>query len=680
MKPLSNDPLLQPLQIKHLTLRNRIFSTAHAPLYYLEDNGVPGEKYAMYTEEKAKGGVGLTIIGGSSNVAIDSANVFDNFDAFDPRVVDFYRDVSRRVHGHGAAIMVQITHLGRRSVDVRGDWLPTVSPSAIRERAHRSFPKEMEDFDFERLVRAYGDAAALAKEGGLDGVQVQASAGHLIDQFFATRTNARDDEYSLATGKLKFALDVLREVRRRVGDDFIVGVKIAGDEGAEGGVRLSESIEIARALGASGLVDFLDVIYGSGYNDAELADIISGFGRAQGEHLGMAGSIRAAVDLPVFHAGRIADLATARHALREGFVDAVGMTRAHIADPHIVTKLLAGKEDDIRPCVGALSCMSPNGTYCVHNPATGREQYIPQLIQPTSGRIERVVVVGGGPAGLEAARVCAERGHEVTLLEAADVLGGQLLLASRSHRHSEKAAIIHWLAAQVKAAGATVRLNTYADAADVLQLDPTVVIVATGGMPNTDVLDEGNEYAESTWDAVGSSRTTDGSVLVYDDHGTEQAALAAEHLAGLGARVELVTPDRTPLQDVVPLLTPDYLRALYGKGVVLTADHELVTARKEGTALRLELRNVFTGEIQERTVERLVVEHGTLPVTEVYDELRSKSVNGGQTDLAAFAKGARQPTLDAPTGSIALFRIGDAVAHRGIQAAIFDARRLCMNL
>ncbi len=677
---MSNDALLEPLRIKHLTLRNRILSTGHAPSGYLEGNGVPGERYAMYQEEKAKGGIGLTIIGGSSNVAPDSANVFDNFDAFDPRVVDFYRDVSRRVHSHGAAIMVQITHLGRRSMDVRGDWLPTVSPSPIRERAHRSFPKQMEDFDFERLVRAYGDAAAMAQEGGLDGIEVMAAAGHLIDQFWTERTNTRDDEYSLASGKLTFAFEVLREVRRRVGDDFIVGIRIAGDEGVTGGVQLAGSIEVARTLSESGLVDFIDVLYGSGFSEDELADLIPGFGRAQGRHLEMAGAIRAVVDVPVFHAGRIADLATARHALREGFVDAVGMTRAHIADPHIVTKLLAGHEDDIRPCVGALSCLSPHGTFCVHNPATGREQYIPQLVQRTSGRVERVVVVGGGPAGLEAARVCAERGHEVTLLEAADVLGGQLLLAARSQRHSEKAAIIHWLAAQVRAAGATIRLNTYADAADVLQFDPTVVIVATGGMPNTDVLAEGNEYAESTWDAVGSSRATNGSVLVYDDHGTEQAALAAEHLAGLGARVELVTPDRTPLQDVVPLLTPDYLRALYGKGVVLTVDHELVTARKEGSGLRVELRNVFTGEVQERTVERLVVEHGTLPVTEVYDDLRLKSTNSGQTDLRAFATGGRQPALDALGGSFALFRIGDAVAHRGIQGAVLDARRLCQDL
>ncbi|MEU5607290.1 hypothetical protein ACI2L4_16020 [Streptomyces sparsogenes] len=367
-----NDPVLQPLRVNNLTLRNRVYSTGHAPSGYL-DGGAPGPRYALYHEEKAKGGIALTIIGGSSNVAPDSANVFDQIDAGDDAVLPFYRSISERVHEHGAAIMLQVTHLGRRSKWDIDRWLPAVGPSAVRERAHRSFPKEIERFDIDRIVKAYGAAARRAREGGLDGIEIAAMAGHLIDQFWSPRTNHRDDEFG--------------------------------------------------------------------------------------------------------------------------------------------------------------------GT-----PRPGRR------------------------------------------------------------------------------------------------------------------------------------------VLVYDDHGGEQALTAAERLAAAGVRVELVTPDRMVGAEVTGTIHPDYLRALYASGAVLTPDHELRSVRRENGALVATLANVYSDAVVERTVDEVVVEHGTLPVDDLYGRLRAGSRNLGETDLVALTEGRPQTAVAHADGDYQLFRIGDAVAHRNIHAAILDARRLCMAL
>jgi 2,4-dienoyl-CoA reductase-like NADH-dependent reductase (Old Yellow Enzyme family)/thioredoxin reductase len=672
------DPLLEPFVLKGLTLKNRIFSSAHAPGGFAPD-GVPGERYALYLEEKARGGAGLVLFGGSSTVSLDSMTSFGGIDAGRDSVVDFYRDVARRSQEHGAATMVQLTHLGRRGASHAGHWLPMISPSYLRERAHRSYPKAIEDFDIPRVLRDFAAAARRAQDGGLDGIEIAALAGHLIDQFIAPRSNEREDEYGgELTHRVRFLMEVLHAVREAVGSDFVVGVRLPGDEGVPRGLEADEAVAVAKIVSDSGLVDFYSVIYGGGFTDRELADIMPPTGRALGAALPVAGRIRDVVAQPVLHAGRVADLATARHAVREGYVDLVGMTRAHIADPHIVRKIERGEEDRIRPCVGASMCIGEE-LFCIHNPATGREATIPHLVEP-AGERRRVVVVGGGPAGLEAARVSAERGHDVTLLEANSTVGGQVVAMSRTDRQSEKRSITEWLAAEARRAGVHVRTGVYAEADDILALEPDVVIVATGGMPAASLPDGGEDLVLSSSDVLGRAPLQGKSVIVYDDHGGEQALTAVEYLTGHGNDLHLVTPDPLVGRDLVHTVRPDYMRVFYQDDVTLTPDLVLTKVARTPTGLGATFHNEHTGASTELHADAVVVEQATIPITDVYDDLRDRSVNRGETDQAAFIVGGHRRVENNPDGAFELYRIGDASAHRGVHAAIFDARRLTMNL
>jgi 2,4-dienoyl-CoA reductase-like NADH-dependent reductase (Old Yellow Enzyme family) len=678
---MTNDPLLQPFRLKHLTLRNRLMISAHEPAY--AEDGMPKAAYRAYHVERAKAGVALTMTAGSATVSRDSAPAFNNVLAYKDEVVGWMKDLADACHEHGAAVMIQLTHLGRRTRWDRADWLPVVSPSPHREAAHRAFPKKLEDWDIARIVADYADAAERMRAAGLDGIELEAY-GHLMDQFWSPLTNTLDGPYGGSLdNRLRFAFDVLGAIRRRVGAAFIVGVRYTADEAVAGGLTKADGLEISRRLKASGMVDFLNVVRGHIDTDAGLTDVIPVQGMASAPHLDFAGEVRAATGMPTFHAARIADVATARHAIASGKLDMVGMTRAHIADPHIARKIMQGREDEIRPCVGANYCLDRiyqgGEAFCLHNAATGRELTMPHEIALSDER-RKIVIVGAGPAGLEAARVAAERGHEVVVFEAASRPGGQVRLTARSPRRREMMGIVDWRMARCAARGVKFHFDVWAEADDVLSENPDVAIIAAGGLPHIEILSSGNDLVASTWDILSGDVKPAANVLLFDDAGDHAALQAAEIIAESGAKLEIMTPDRTFAPEVMAMNLVPYMRSLQKRDVVFTVGFRLTSARREGNRLIARVGSDYVDAGKERVVEQIVVNHGTRPLDELYFALKPLSSNLGAVDHAALIAGRPQTIRVNPEGAFQLFRIGDAVAARNTHAAIYDALRLTMCL
>ncbi|GAA4363135.1 FAD-dependent oxidoreductase [Paeniglutamicibacter cryotolerans] len=676
-----NDPLLDGFEIRHLKLRNRIVSTSHEPAY--SQDGMPTDRYRAYHVERARGGAGLLMIGGSAVVSPDSPPAFGNLQLHRQEITGWLRRLTEEVHAEGAAVMCQITHLGRRTSNYAGDWLPAIYPSAMREPAHRSFPKVAEPWDLKRVINDYAAAAVRCRDSGMDGIEIQ-SYGHFMDAFLSPATNDRTDEWGGSfENRMAFPRAVIQAVRAAVGPQFILGIRMAMDEDREGGLGREEALEALRHYVCDG-IDFLSVIKGSIESDATLAKVIPSMGTASAPFLDFAGGIKAAVDIPVMHASRIADIATARHAVGSGLLDLVGMTRAQIADPHLVAKLMAGAEERIRPCVGANYCLdsiyASGDAKCIHNPATGRELTLSHTVPPAAAPRKKAVVVGAGPAGLEAARVLGERGHDVVVLEAADAPGGQVLIAASSPRRRDLQGIIDWRVAEAAQAGVQFRYGVYADRQTVLAEDPDVVLIATGGMPNTSFLARGADLVADCWDVLGQLGTAPETVLVFDDNGAEPGMDAAESLAVAGARVELVTPERMLAPEIGSMNSPAYLRAFSEHDVTITLAHRLrsVTREPDGRFTAV-LYSEYSGLESTRTVDLVVVEHGTLPNDELYFELLADSSNAGEVDQRALLAGLGQPRAEGSAG-FALFRIGDAVSSRNIHAAIYDALRLCLPM
>jgi 2,4-dienoyl-CoA reductase-like NADH-dependent reductase (Old Yellow Enzyme family) len=673
------EALFKPLKIGKITVRNRVMSTSHAPGYGRD--GKPQERYQLYHAEKAKGGIGLTMFGGSSSVSPDSpAAPWNQVSVADDTVIPYFQQFARRVQTHGAKLMIQLTHMGRRTRWDTEHWLPTISASPRREPASRSIPREMEPEDIARVVADFAAAARRCQEGGLDGCEVSAAHGHLLDQFWSPSVNHRSDGYGGSLhNRMRFGFEIFEAMRAATGGDYPIGIRMSGDELFAEGLAAEECIEIASEHARRGLVDFINVLGGQARDHLAHAISLPNMAFPVAPFLHLASAIKREVEVPVFHAQRVTDLATAARAVAEGHVDMVAMTRAHIADPHLVNKLRAGREDDIRQCVGAGYCIdriyAGGDALCIQNAATGREASMPHVIAKAAQQ-RRVVVVGGGPAGLEAARVAAERGHAVVLFEAQAALGGQINIAAKAGWREALSGIPRWLAAQVVKLGVDVRLGTAATADAVLAEQPDIVVIATGGAPNPGFA-PGDDLVLTTAEVLARGIELAGSVLLYDGMGQHNAASCAEFLAKRGALVELATGDRMAAEEVGTTNQPVHLRELTKLGVIMTPNLDLLEVRREDNRLVAVLKNTMTLAEEERIADHVVVDFGTLPVDGLYHALKAASVNRGQTDIPALLAGRPQPSAGA--AGFALYRIGDAAAGRNIHAAIYDALRLAKD-
>jgi len=440
-----------------------------------------------------------------------------------------------------------------------------------------------------------------------------------------------------------------------------------------------------KRLSETGQLDFLNIIRGRIHTDADLTDVIPVQGMPSAPHLDFAGEVKKLTGMPTFHASRIPDVSTARHAIENNLLDMVGMTRAHMADPHIVKKIIEGREGDIRPCVGATYCLDriyqAGDALCIHNPATGRELTMPHEITPAI-KLKKIVIVGAGPAGLEAARVAAERGHEVVVFEAQSDPGGQIRLTAKSPRRREMISIIDWRMAQCAARSVEFKFNNWAEADDIISLNPDIVIIATGGLPNLELFESKKDanYVISTWDIISGDIKPAENILIYDESGDHPALQAAEIAANSGSKVEVMTPDRTFSPEIMAMNLTPYMRSLQKKDVTFTVTHRLLDVMLTGNKLTAKIGTDYSEYVEEKKYDQIIVNYGTMPLDDLYFELKPKSKNYGAVDYDALINGDVQKITKNKSGKFQLFRIGDAVSSRNTHAAIYDALRLVKDL
>ena len=619
--------LLSPIRIGPKRLRCRVLVTAHE--IRLGDGRIPGARYAAYHRARARGGAGLQITGCTAihhTGGLGSGGALANID---DSIIDGYRVLSGAVHEEGGVILAQLGH-SAATTHATEPGAPVWAPSAVAgelmrrgQRAHAMSVGEIAE-----IVDAFGTAAERCRKGGMDGVEILAAFGFLVAAFLSPVANRRTDAYGGSLeNRMRFCREVVSAVRGAVGSDGIVGLRIPGDELVEGGLELEEMKAVARAVENDGKVDYLNVIAGTNMDRLLRAEHWPPTPAQHGLFVHLAAGIRSAVELPVFTVGRITDPVQAERILAGGEADMVGMTRAHVADPDLIAKLREGRLDDVRPCVGANVCIR-NGLEgrsigCIHNPQTGRE--LTWGDPAPAGRSLDVAVVGGGPAGLEAARVAALRGHRVTLHEQAEHLGGQLRTWTRLASRRELRRIVEWQQRQLERLQVRIRLGHPVESAADLD-EAEVVVLAAGARPGPVSVEGAAEHGVSVCtahDVLDSDPVPAAPSLIWDRAGGGAAVTAAEHLTEAGCRVVMVTPSMAVADDVDLTNRVPLYRRLYERSVEMLPNTEVVRTDAQGVVVT----NVYTGrESTISGIERVVVCNAAEACDELADALRDEGL------------------------------------------------------
>jgi 2,4-dienoyl-CoA reductase-like NADH-dependent reductase (Old Yellow Enzyme family) len=647
--------IFEPITINKLEIPNRVVRAAHGT--HLARHAFD-EASIAYHAARAKGGCGLTIIEAAS-VHPSSENTLFNVD---DRVIPGFEAMMKAVRPYGMRVIEQLFHGGHQTFGEGGrpPWSPSTIPSPILG----AVPVPMGEPEIEEIVACFAAAALRCQEGGLDGVEIHGAHGYLIHQFLSPVTNRREDRWGGSLeNRMRFLQEILRAVRKAVGPDYVVGVRVSAS-GAAGGLAEPEIKTITRALLDEGLIDYFNASLGDYYR---MDSMVGGMQQPMGYELPSSAQLTEGVTVPRIVSGRIRTLEEAEQVLREGVADLISMVRAQIADPDLVRKTRDGRVDEVRPCIacnqGCIGGLIRNQRLgCLVNPAVGFETTLAEDLIVRTATPKKVLIVGGGPSGMEAARVAALMGHKVVLAEAGPKLGGAIQAARRAPKLHTIGDIIDWQEREIYRLGVDVRLGTYLEADAVLAENADVVLVATGSQPRMDGVQFGVpglpaaghdlSHVISSHDLLlNPPRDLGQSAVVLDDTGHYEAIAAAEYLITKGLAVTFVTrfPAITPYVDTTMRTVPA-LERLYAGDFTLLNRHRLV-AIEPGRATVQPLQSERPSTVEADTVVWI---SPNAPMRTLYDELRQSHK------------------------SISL--IGDALAPRDLQAAIAEGHRAARGI
>jgi mycofactocin system FadH/OYE family oxidoreductase 2 len=642
--------LFSPLRVGPITVANRVVFAAHLTNYAVD--GLPSEQHAAYYAARAAGGVGLVITEEHSTHPTDWP--YEKLiHGFQRDVIPGYRRITEAVHAHGVPIVAQLNHNGGQSSGMYSR-LPVWAPSPVPDPMFREVPKEVDHAEIAEIVAGYARVAGHCAEGGFDGVELQCSHSSIVRGFLSPATNRRTDRYGGSLeNRARILLEIIDAVRAAIGTERALGVRLCGDELIEGGTTIDEAVEVARMVEATGQVDYINTSIGVA--TSTLYMIEASMAIPPGYALFIANAIRRAVRLPVVGVGRIKDPVQAERALAEGHCDLVGVVRGQIADPDFMAKARAGYATEIRTCLSCnQECVGRMGLNrwlgCIENPRTGHEA-VP--LPPPGPRPKRVLVVGGGPAGLQAASTAARRGHRVTLFERAATTGGQVAVAASVPGRAEFLDLVRNLLAECRRHGVDIRTGTEVTAARLREEAPDEVVLATGARPQPPHWAGGLDRVVDVRDVLEGRAAPSGGVLVVDDLGFHQATSVAELLADRGCRVRVSTSGMVVGQDLgVTLDLEMFTVRARNKGIGQTTDEVVLSAAAEATGggVVLQVLTHTTGAMAEVRADWVVCAVHQEPEDELWHAL----------------KGAPFP----------VHRAGDCLTPRRAHAAVIEGDRV----
>ena len=659
--------LFTPLRIGPVTLRNRIVSSGHDTVMAV--GGLVTDRLVGYQEARARGGVGLIVIQ-VAGVHPTARYTSHELTADDDACIPGFARLAEVAHANGSVIFGQLFHGGREIMDTEeGTLAVALAPSAVPTERFHVMPRAMPVPLIREIVAGFGSSAARLERAGLDGCEVVASHGYLPAQFINPRTNLRTDEYGGdEQRRLRFLRDALAAARAATRPGFVVGLRISIGETSPEGMTEDEALTAIGALDADGAMDYVSVVAGTSATLAGSDHIVPPTPWPNGYTAPLAARAKGAVRVPVFVAGRISQPQEAEAILAAGQADACVMTRALICDPELPAKTAAGRLDDIRACIGCnQACIghfhSGFPISCIQFPESGREREFPRIGPPGAERhppasvARDVLVIGGGPGGLKAAAVAAERGHRVTLVEAGRRVGGQVLLAQELPERAEIGGAITNLRAEAERSGVRIVTGVRADAAWVREKAPDVVIVATGAIPYRPPLEViGSPVILQTWDVIRGAAVPHGHVVVADFRSDWTGLGVATMLASRGHRVTLAVVGTMAGQRI-----QQYIR-----------DTMTATARRAHVDIRPTLRlygadvnavylqDVLTGDaVVVEAVAALVLAQGQMPEDALLGELEAARDDGAPFEVHA---------------------VGDVLSPRTIEEAVLEGLRAAIAI